>query len=107
MPIRVASLRGVLVLALVWLAIAAIVAFEVWPMHPSRIGSWVLFVIVAPPLYLLASGLAEWAWTTRPGKFISEHPSQFVRISLGVIVIGGSLAAVSAIWLAIRNWTGS
>jgi hypothetical protein len=103
---RVPTVRGVLLFAFVWIAITAMAIVDLWPIHPSSIGGWVLFVVLGPPLFVLGLGAAEWAWSTRLGKFISEHPSRPIRIALGVVVIGLATAILSVAWIAIDHWTG-
>ena len=91
---RLASLGGVLGASLVWLGIAALAAFQFWPHLPRSVGGWVLFVLFAPPLYLLAEAIGEWIGTTRLARFTSEHPSRSVRILLVVLCGGLAVAAV-------------
>jgi hypothetical protein len=99
--------RGVLIIALFWLTLAGFVAVELWPIHPNSMGSWVLFVLLAPPLYLAASGIVEWALDTPRARSISAklsitHPDnasmgigrRLMRIGVAIFV-GLSLVVLS------------
>ena len=106
MPIAIASSRGILTAALVWLAVAGLAAAEFGSLVPASIGSWALFVVVAPPLYVIAHGVAEWAWSSRFGRFVAEHPSRLARITMGVIVGSAGMAMLWLVWWAADRGIG-
>ena len=104
--IPIASVRGVIVIALIWLAIAAYALVEMWPDHPRTVGGWILFITLAPLAMFLLEAIMGWVWKTRPARYISEHPSQSVRVVLGVLAFGLLMAAIAAIWFAVEHWSG-
>ena len=106
MPIAIASSRGLLIAALVWLALAGLAAAELGSLVPASFGSWALFVVVAPPLYVIAHGAAEWAWSTRFCKWVAGHPSRWVRITTGVVVGSAGMATLWWVWFAIGRAIG-
>lgn len=81
--------------AIAWLFIAALLAFQFWPHLPASASGWTAFIAFGPPLYVLAEGAAEWAWSSRAGRAISNHPSSAFRIFLGVAI---GLVVSGAIW---------
>jgi hypothetical protein len=99
---RLASFGGVLGASLVWLGIAALAAFQFWPHLPRSVAGWVLFVLFAPLLYLLAEAIGEGIGTTRLARFISEHPSKSVRILLGVLAGGIPVAVILTVSMLLQ-----
>jgi hypothetical protein len=81
--------------AIAWLFIAVLLALQLWPHLPKSSSAWAAFIAFGPPLYVLAEGAAEWAWSSRAGRAISHHPSSAVRIFLGVVIC---LAVGGFIW---------
>lgn len=89
--------------AVVWLVLAALAALQFWPAVPKTARGWVLFVAFAPPLYLLGEAVSEWLWSTRIGRYISNHPSPAMRVTLGVVLF--SLIMVAGFFIA-RQFEG-
>jgi hypothetical protein len=90
--------------AVVWLAVAGLLAFEFWPDLPRSASGWAAFIAFGPPIYVLAEAAAEGFWSSRVGRRISGHPSRSVRVLLGVVVVlltSGVLCA--AVWLATKH----
>lgn len=107
MSIPLGSARGMLLVVLGWLALAGMAVVELWPAHPGSLVGWVVFLLVAPPLFLLVMAVAERASHTRLARFVSSHPSAWVRIGLGVVVGGLFLAAVTIAWNVLARWAGA
>lgn len=90
--------RIIFLVAIAWLFMAAILALQFWPNLPASASGWAALIAFGPPLYVLAEGAAEWAWSSRSGRSISLHPSSGVRIFLGVFI---GLLAAGFIWGAL------
>lgn len=73
--------------AIVWLLVAGLLALQFWPHVPQSVSGWVAFVAFGPPMYVLAEGAAEWVWSSRTGRAISNHQSSALRILLGVLIV--------------------
>lgn len=74
------------------MVVVGLSVMEVWPAVPTTSKGWALFVLIAPPAYVLVEGLSEWLWATRAGQAVSNHPSTSVRIAGGVLVFGALFA---------------
>ena len=48
-----------LAVAIFWLFIAAILAFQFWPSVPQTAQGWVAFIAFGPPLYILGEAISE------------------------------------------------
>ena len=88
--------KTILVVAGIWLLVAAFAALEFGPLVPrSRVGLIGLLVF-GPPLYLLGEFFSTWLWSTKTARAISEHPSRTARIfggvAFGAVVIALCLA---------------
>jgi hypothetical protein len=95
--------RVVICGAILWLFIAGLLALQVWPHLPESVSGWVAFIAFGPPLYVLIEAAAEWLWSSRSGRAISDHPSSVVRVLLGVLVIGVVCVLVwAALWLLAK-----
>lgn len=46
-------------LLVVWLLVGLAAAYALWAFQPQGAAKWFLFVLAAPPLYLLLSGVGE------------------------------------------------
>ena len=57
-----------------------------WPWHPTSEIGWTLFIVFAPPFYLIGE-FFDWVWSTRLGVFVSKRPSPVMRITLGVFML--------------------
>lgn len=73
--------------AILWLFIAGLLALQFWPDLPKSVSGWVAFIAFGPPLYVLLEAAAEWFWSTRGGRAISDHPSSVARVVLGVLAV--------------------
>ena len=58
-----------------------------WPWHPTSEIGWTLFIVLAPPFYLIGQLFFDWVWSTRLGVFVSKRPSPVMRITLGVFML--------------------
>lgn len=98
--------RGLLIVAAFWLAIAALLALQFWPLVPNSLLGWVLFVVIGPPLYVIVSILAEWlsGWLfpPKPGAAVLHHPFSIKRVlmALGIGLVVLALCWWFASWLA-------
>lgn len=79
-----------------WIAIAGLAAFESWPYVPRSAVGILLFMVVAPPVYLLAEFASDGFWQTNVGRRISSHPSSFVRMGVGVL-FGAAIVGVGSL----------
>jgi hypothetical protein len=90
-------LTGLLAGAGVWILLTMLAAFMFWPVVPSSWPGWLLFVILAPPLYILGELAAERFWSSRAARAVSQHPSRFLRIAAGVAFGLVTLAAAMVV----------
>ena len=72
--------------ALIWMLIAGLAAFALWPSLPSSWSGWAVLIVLGPPLYLAGEFISERMWSTKIGRSISEHPSRVFRIAAGVLI---------------------
>jgi hypothetical protein len=84
MTITRSLLMDILIGAGAWLLLTMLAAFMLWPAVPSSWPGWLLFVILAPPLYIAGELASNWFWSTRAARAVSQHPSRLVRITAGV-----------------------
>ena len=76
---------------LIWMFVAGLAALTLWPSIPSSWKGWAVLVVFGPPAYLLAEGLGEMAWNSKPGRDLADHPSRpfrmFVMVVLGFVFV--------------------
>lgn len=78
-----------------WLLVAGLCVVMVWPQVPKTWGHWVLFVLVAPPLYLAAEAAGGWLFSQKHGHAISSRAFSVLRIAAALVAV---LAAVAVSW---------
>jgi hypothetical protein len=74
----------VLGVALLWLLVATVVAWEFWPHWPESWLGWIAMALFGPPVYVLAEVGSAWLWS----KSDADEVPAVMRIGVGV-VIGG------------------
>jgi len=90
-------IRALPLAALAWLFLVALLTLEFGPNLPKSTSGWLLFVIVGPPLYILAEAFVGWMFSSQHGYAISPR-----RFSLARLLIAGSvvLLRVVLVWLS-------
>jgi hypothetical protein len=78
-----------------WLLIAAVLILEFWPDLPRTHTGWFTFIVVGPPLYVLAEAFGGWLFSERHGKAISPKPFSVLRVLIALVVV---LVSVGMIW---------
>lgn len=75
---------GIIAGTAIWMFMAILAGLTLWPAVPSSWPGWLLLVVFGPPLYILGELVADRFWSTKAARFVSEHPSRCVRITVGV-----------------------
>ena len=78
------KIRTLLVIAVLWLAVAAFLAFQFWPDVPHSALKWVLFIVFGPPLYVLGEEFFGWLLSAKHGATISQHRFSAKRILIAL-----------------------
>jgi hypothetical protein len=84
--------RRFIALAIAWLLVAALLAFQLWPDLPKSYLQWILLVLFGPPLYVLGEALFGWLFSPRHGQSISRRPFSPARILVALPVVLAFLA---------------
>jgi hypothetical protein len=85
-----------------WLFIVALMALQFWPAVPKSISGWLAFVVLAPPIYIIGESIADWLWSTRATKLISQNPSRTIQIVGGVLIGFVFLMVIQLIFMKIH-----
>lgn len=81
--------------AFAWLIIAALVLVQIWPDLPHTAAGWLLFILIAPPLYVFAEAAAGWIFSRHHGNLISQRKFSLARILIALPVV---LAVFATSW---------
>jgi len=98
----IASKRRVRVLlwgAAAWLFIAAFVMVQFWPDLPHTAAGWLLFIALAPPLYIFAEAVGNRLLSRRHGNAISQRKFSMARVFIALPVV---LAVFALSWWLSR-----
>jgi hypothetical protein len=87
--------RLVLVGAVGWLFVAALLLLQVWPRVPQGFAGWMVFIALGPPSYVLAAAFAGWLFSERHGAAISRARFSPLRVLFALFV---SLAFLAVYW---------
>jgi hypothetical protein len=82
-----------------WIALAAVAGFTVWPWIPHTALGVVGVVLLGPPLYLLAEYAGDRYMKSRPVRAAGAPRSAFVRIALGVVMVGAPMLVACGLWI--------
>lgn len=74
-------------LAFLWMAIAGLLALQLWPDLPHSKLGWPLFIVFGPPLYVCGEAVSAWVFSRRHGQAISGRDFSFLRILLALPVM--------------------
>jgi len=84
--------RRFIAIAIAWLLIAAILAFQLWPDLPKSNLQWILLLFFGPPLYVLGESFFAWLFSQRHGEAISPRAFSPARILIALPVVLAFLA---------------
>ena len=93
------QIRTLLVVAILWLAVATFLAVQFWPEVPHSALKWVLFIVFAPPLYVLGEAFFGWLLSAKHGAAISPKRFSGKRILIALPVV---LAVFALSWWLSR-----
>ncbi len=93
------NIRTLPVVAVLWLAVAAFLAVQFWPEVPHSTLKWVLFIVFAPPLYVLGEEFFGWLLSAKHGATISPRHFSGKRILIALPVV---LAVFALSWWLSR-----
>jgi len=87
--------RLLLLLALVWLLLAAFLAIQFWPDLPRSKLQWVLLIFFGPPLYIASEAFFTWLFSKHRGQSISSRSFSLKRILVALPIV---LAFIAISW---------
>jgi hypothetical protein len=89
------SIGKLAAVAVLWLVLAGLCALMAWPHVPRTWSQGLLFVVVAPPIYVLGEFVGGWFFSEKHGRAISSSAFSFARIGVALIVV---VAAMLVSW---------
>lgn len=91
--------RTVVVGAIFWIVIAGIVLVQIWPTMPETYRDWLVFVAIAPPIYVLLEALGAWIFSEKHGFALSSGRFSLLRIAVATIAV----ILLLAFWLVLEQ----
>src|SRR2546425_13028702 len=79
--------RKLPVAALAWLFLVGLLIVEFWPDLPTSKSRWLLFIVVGPPLYILAEAFSSWLFSPEHGNALLPRRFSIVRVLIAVPVV--------------------
>lgn len=86
-------------IAIAWFVITGLLVVIFWSNLPKTNIRWVLFIVIGPPVYVVAEGIFGWVFSDKHGKAISAKNFSWLRI---VIVL-----AVTVVYIVIFSFVQS
>jgi len=93
------AIHTLLVVALIWLVVAALIVLQFWPELPRTTLQWVLLVAFGPPLYVIGEAFFGSLFSQARGHSISPRKFSFKRILFAIPVV--------LVFFAISWWLSS
>lgn len=73
--------------ALTWLFLVGLVLLYLWPNLPKSKPQWVVFLLVAPPLYVLGEAFFGWLFSDEHGSAMSPRGFSVGRVLVALPVV--------------------
>lgn len=86
--------------AVAWVLIAGLALVQLWPIVPASSAQWLLFIVLAPPIYVVTEASWGWIFSEKHGNSISRQKFSLLRVLmafpfiLGVFLLGWWVAVL-------------